>query len=113
MLVTPRRSPRITCDAPVYWTRWRTRFAGQITRCNAHGMWIRTPHDADVGFLLDLGIVLPHRTISCTAVPRFVGDGPDGHGVGIELHVLDPGDRAAWHAWYRNCLEEAGRDGRG
>jgi hypothetical protein len=113
MLVTPRRSPRIECDAGAYWIRWRTRFEGQVRRCNAHGMFISTPHDANVGFMMDLNIVLPARVISCTAIPRFVGDSPDGHGIGIELHVVDPSDRAYWHAFYRETLESQGRSWRG
>jgi hypothetical protein len=64
-------------------------------------MFIATEHHVDVGFLLDLTIVMPWGAISCTAVPRFVGDTDHGHGVGVELHVMDRGDRAMWNAHYR------------
>lgn len=96
-----------------YWTRWRARREGTVRRFNAHGMFIETPHDADVGFMMDLNIVFPTRVITCTAVPRFVGESPDGHGIGIELHVMEPGDRSAWFSFYRGVLQDLGRAWRG
>ena len=52
MLVTPRRSPRVECETPAYWTRWKTRHEGVISRCNAHGLFINTSLELDVGFRL-------------------------------------------------------------
>jgi hypothetical protein len=76
-------------------------------------MFIRTPHEADVGFMMEINLVLPDRVIACTAVPRFVGSSPQGQGIGFEFHVMDPGDRSAWYAFYRNVLNELGRTWRG
>jgi hypothetical protein len=106
MPINPRRSPRVECAMPVYWSRWRNQLSGEVRRCNVHGMFITTPHDADVGFLMDLTIVMPWGAISCTAVPRFVGLTPEGRGLGVELHVMDRGDRALWSAHYRRALAE-------
>ena len=100
----PRRSPRVECALPVYWSRFRSSMSGEVVRCNVHGMFIHTQHHADVGYLLDLTIVMPWGPISCTAVPKFVGETPDGHGIGVELHVMDRGDRAMWHLHYRRLL---------
>jgi hypothetical protein len=98
---------------PTYWTRWRTRREGVIRRCNAHGMFVETPPDADVGFMMEINIVLPTRIISCTAVPRFVGASPVGEGIGFEFHVVEPGDRSAWYEYYRTILADHGRVWRG
>jgi len=78
---------------------------GEVRRCNAHGMFIETPHEAPVGYVMDLTIVMPWGEITCTAVPRFVGDAPDGRGMGVELHVMGRGDREMWNAYYRRALE--------
>lgn len=106
MLIHPRRSPRVECAIPVHWTRWKQRLTGEIRRCNVHGMFILTPHDAPVGYMMELTIEMPWGPISCTAVPRFVGDGPDGRGIGLELHVMDSGDRDRWASFYRRTLAE-------
>lgn len=79
---------------------------GQVRRCNAHGMFIETPHDAAVGYMMDLTIEMPWGPIACTAVPRFVGDTADGRGIGIEFHVMDHGDRVRWNAYYRGLVEQ-------
>ncbi len=86
---------------PVYWTKRRTKLTGEVKQCNVHGMFIVTPHDAQVGYMMDLTIVTPWGPISCTAVPRFVGETPHGQGIGVELHVMDSGDREMWHKHYR------------
>ena len=53
---------------------------------------------------------MPWGPISCTAVPRFVGAGPDGLGIGVELHVMERADRLLWNAHYRKALaDHAGR----
>jgi hypothetical protein len=91
---------------PVYWSRWRTPMSGEARLCNVHGLFIATSADADLGFLMDVTIVMPTGPIQCTAVPRFVGDSPNGRGIGLELHVMDPGDRAKWNAFYRRTLHE-------
>jgi hypothetical protein len=64
-------------------------------------MFIATEHEVDVGFLMDLTIVMPWGPISCTAVPRYVGESPNGPGIGVELHVMDRGDRELWNQHYR------------
>lgn len=109
MLVQPRRSPRVECVLPVYWTRWKRKLTGEVRRVNAHGMFVRTPHEMPVGFMMEINLVMPWGEISCTAVPRFVGEGPDGRGIGIELHVMDLGDRDRWSSFYRRLLERSGR----
>jgi len=37
---------------------------------------------------MDLTIELPTGPISATAIPRYVGDKPNGHVIGVELHVM-------------------------
>lgn len=108
MAIHPRRSPRIECALPVHWTRWKTRLSGDARRCNAHGLFVATPHDAQVGYMMDLTIVMPWGELSCTAVPRFIGESPDGRGIGIEFHVMDRGDREMWHAYYRRATAAHG-----
>jgi hypothetical protein len=97
---------------PVYWSRWKKRVSGDVRRFNVHGMFINTEHDAQLGFvLLDMTIVMPWGAIACTAVPRFVGESPDGRGIGVEFHVMDKGDRELWTTHYRRALAE--HQGRG
>jgi len=70
-------------------------------------MFIATYAEADIGYLIELRIDMPYGAVSCTAVPRFVGDTPHGHGIGVELHVMDRGDRELWNVYYRRQLAEA------
>jgi hypothetical protein len=91
---------------PVRWTRRRRPVTGEVKLCNMHGMFIETPVEVEVGFLLDLTIEMPWGPMSCTAVPRFVGETPNGRGIGVELHVMDRGDRELWNAHYRRVLAE-------
>lgn len=106
MVFNPRRSPRVECVLPVYWSRWKVRQEGETRRCNVHGVFIHTPHDAPIGFMMDLVIVMPWGELTCTAVPRFAGVTPHGRGLGIEFHVMDRGDRDRWTAHYRRVLAE-------
>jgi hypothetical protein len=102
----PRRSPRVTCSLPVRWTRWRQQLTGEVRQCNVHGMFIVTDHDAPLGFMMDLTIELPTGPISCTAIPKFCGEAANGKGIGVELHVMDSGDRDMWHTYYRRARSE-------
>ncbi len=107
MFGSARRSQRVGCAMPVYWSRRRTPMSGQAIHCNAHGLFIATLYDADVGFVLDFTIVLPTGAISATGIARFVGFTPAGRGLGIELHVMDTGDRQCWHTHYVRTLRAA------
>jgi hypothetical protein len=80
--------------------------SGDVRRCNVHGLFIATPHEAPVGYMMDLNLVMPWGEIACTAVPRFVGDCRDGRGMGIEFHVMDRGDRDRWTSYYRRIVAE-------
>lgn len=95
---------------PVHWAKRRTRLSGEVRRCNVHGMFIVTEHDASVGYLMDLTIETPWGPISCTAVPKFVGETPQGRGIGVELHVMASGDREMWNAYYRRVSGRGMRD---
>jgi len=103
MSTPPRRSPRVACALPVHWRRYRTQLTGEVRCCNVHGMFIATDHDVPLGYLIDLTIELPTGPISATAIPRYVGDKPDGHGIGVELHVMDSSDRELWSSFYRQA----------
>jgi hypothetical protein len=105
----PRRSPRVTCTLPAHWKRHRQRITGDVLVCNEHGMFIQTEHEADIGYLIDVTVEMPSGPISFTAVPRYVGDAGDGrgHGIGVEVHVMEYGDRARWSAHYRRQLARA------
>ena len=106
MATYPRRSPRVACAMPATWTRRRRPVVGEIKLCNLHGMFIATPVEAEVGFLIDLTVEMPWGPMSCTGVSRFVGETAIGHGIGVELHVMDRGDRELWNAHYRRTLAE-------
>jgi hypothetical protein len=86
--------------------------SGEVRLCNVHGMFIATPAEADpdwvadLGFLIDLTVEMPWGPMSCTAVPRFLGETPSGKGIGVELHVMDRGDRELWNAFYRRALAD-------
>lgn len=95
---------------PVHWAKRQTRLSGEVRRCNVHGMFIVTAHDASLGFLMDLMIEAPWGQVSCTAVPRFVGETPQGRGIGVELHVMDSGDRELWNAHHRRLSGRSVRD---
>lgn len=91
---------------PVHWTRRRRPVKGEVKLCNMHGMFIETPAEAELGFIIDMTIEMPWGPMSCTAVPRFIGETENGRGIGVELHVMDRGDRELWNAYYRRVLAE-------
>lgn len=102
----PRRSPRVACAMPARWTRRRQELSGEVKRCNLHGMFIETGAEVELGFMIDLTIEMPWGPMSCTAVPRYVGVNENLRGIGVELHVMDRGDRELWAAHYRRVLAE-------
>jgi hypothetical protein len=104
-----RRSLRVECVMPVTWVRRRHQNqVGQVTRCNLHGMFIESPHHVDLNYVVDLTIAMPWGPMSCIVVPRFCGDSLEGRGLGVELHVMDAGDRELWNHHYRRILERRG-----
>jgi hypothetical protein len=92
---------------PVSWTRWKSVMAGEVRNWNAHGMFVKTQHDAPIGFMLQLTIDAPWGPVQCTAVPRFNGSGSGGRGIGMEIHVMDRRDREMWHGHYHQVLSIA------
>ncbi len=101
-----RRSMRVETALPVHWIRRRRmRLAGEVKLCNLHGMFIETPHEVEVNYVMDLAISMPWGAMSCIVVPKFCGPFADVHGVGVELRVMDLGDRELWASHYRRLLE--------
>lgn len=102
-----RRSLRVETALPVHWVRRRRmRLAGEVKLCNLHGMFIETPHEVEVNYVMDLAISMPWGAMSCIVVPKFCGPFADVHGVGVELRVMDLGDRELWAGHYRRLLEQ-------
>jgi len=79
--------------------------AGHIKLCNLHGMFIETAHHVELNYIVDLTIAMPWGPMACIVVPRFCGDSLDGHGLGVELRVMDGGDRELWNSHYRRILD--------
>lgn len=101
-----RRSLRVDCSLPVRWVfRRHQPRAGHVTLCNLHGMFIATSFEVDVNYILDVTIQMPWGPLSAIVVPKFCGHGLEGHGLGVELRVIDPGDRELWNHHYRRILD--------
>ncbi|SRR5258706_10575469 len=107
--ISRRRSERVSCAIHVRWRRAPVAVDLVARDVNQHGMFLATPATTVPNSLMHLEVTLPTGPITVFAVARFVGDTESGHGIGIELFLLDEIARRAWNANYRALALDARR----
>lgn len=96
-----RRSERIADALPVRWIRRPAVLELSTADINLHGMFIRTRHAPQHGSLMQLEVQLPTGPVSMFVSVRFVGETVSGHGIGVEIFLIEAADRTAWSDHYR------------
>jgi hypothetical protein len=54
--------------------------------------------------LMQLEVLLPDGPVAMFARARFVGRAIRGHGIGLEIFLMDERERGRWDAHYRRAL---------
>jgi hypothetical protein len=101
-----RRSERVPNVVPVRWIRRPAAIDMSTADINLHGMFIRTWEKPLHGSLMQLELELPTGKIAAFVHVRFVGDTVSGHGIGVEIFLIDAAHRRAWSDHYRAMAKE-------
>lgn len=104
MSQSQRRSERFATRLTVRWMRKPHPIEIVAVDVNLHGMFLQTDETIIPNGLMQLEARLPEGTISMFARARFVGRTVSGHGIGIEIFLMDERDRANWEAYYRRLV---------
>jgi hypothetical protein len=97
-----RRSERLQVDIPVIWTRGERGISCIARDMNLHGFFLSTEETIAPGSLMQLNVALPDKTIALFGTSRFVGRTVAGHGIGVEVFLIDDESRSAWVSYYRS-----------
>jgi hypothetical protein len=100
-----RRSQRIPTRLPVRWMRRPYPIELVAVDINLHGMLLQTDETIVPDGLLQLEVLLPDGAIRMFMRARFVGRTVSGHGIGLEIFLMDERDRGQWDAHYRRLLD--------
>lgn len=100
-----RRSERVQVNIPVVWIRGGRGVSCVARDMNIHGFFLATDETTVPGSLMQLNITLPQKTISLFGTARFVGSTVAGHGIGVELFILDEDSRSVWLSYYHSQLD--------
>ena len=95
-----RRTERLPVELSVTWTRAGREIACSAVDLNAHGLFVRTEEIVEPGSLMHLRIKLPERVVEMFVTARFVGETTRGHGIGVEIFLIDDFSNCHWLAYY-------------
>ena len=104
-----RRSARVATALPVRWLRAGRPVDAVATDININGLFLRTDTAPIESALMQLEVALPSQTVRFFGVARFVGNTAGGHGIGIEIHLIDEQARMMWNQYYRMLLARASK----
>jgi hypothetical protein len=95
-----RRTERIAVELSVKWSR-----GGLTTECtaldiNAHGMFLSTHYIVEHEALMQIEVRLPERALSMFVTARYVGRTMRGHGIGVEIFLIDDVSHSHWMSFY-------------
>ena len=84
-----RRTERLPVELNVLWNR-----AGRDIPCtavdvNAHGLFVRTDEVVEPESLMHLKVTLSDRVLEMFVTARFIGKTVSGHGIGVEIFLID------------------------
>jgi hypothetical protein len=99
-----RRSERIPTRLEVRWIRRPYPIALSAVDINMHGMFLETDETVLPGGLMQLEVMLPDGPVSMFVRARFIGHTVSGHGIGLEIFLMDELERSRWDAHYRRLL---------
>lgn len=103
-----RRTERLPVELSVAWSRAGREIACSAVDANAHGLFIRTDEQVEPESLMHLKITLPERVLEMFVTARFVGKTMRGHGIGVEIFLIDDVSNCHWVAYYEGlCSAQA------
>ena len=92
----------------VTWNRAGRAIACTAADINAHGMFLRTDEIVELGSLLHLAVQLSDRVLEMFVLARSVGKTAAGHGIGVEIFLIDDVSQRHWLASYDHlCASQA------
>jgi hypothetical protein len=101
-----RLSPRVPCDLLVEWRRGVRTLKCRARDLNVNGLFLATEVPVDVGYAMDLCVHFPTGVLDILGVARFVGLTRHGHGIGVQVHVIDKKDSERWLVYYRSLRRD-------
>ena len=105
-----RRTERLPVELNVTWNRAGREIACVAVDVNAHGLFVRTEEIVEPESLMHLKVQLPDRVVEMFVTARFVGKTVSGHGIGVEIFLIDDVSQVHWLAFYeRRCAEHTAR----
>ena len=103
-----RRTERLPVELHVTWNRAGRDLPCSAVDINAHGLFVRTDEIVEPESLMHLRVQLPDRVLEMFVTARFVGKTVSGHGIGVEIFLIDDVSQCHWVAFYeRLCAEHA------
>jgi hypothetical protein len=107
-----RRTERLPVELTVTWNRAGRDYPCSAADVNAHGLFVRTDHIVEPGSLMHLRVQLPDRVLEMFVTARFIGKTMSGHGIGVEIFLIDEVSQCHWLAFYEQLCAEHTRDRR-
>jgi hypothetical protein len=101
-----RLSPRVPCDLPVDWRRGLRTLRCRARDLNVNGLFVATEVPVPVGYAMDLCVHFPTGPLEILGVARYVGRTRHGHGIGVQVHVIDKKDSERWLVYYRSLRRD-------
>jgi PilZ domain len=99
-----RRTERVNVELSVVWHRAGRRLDCRVLDINAHGMFISTDQIIEHESLMHVCIKLPEHELPMFVTARYVGRTVKGHGIGVEIFLIDDVSRSRWLAFYEQQL---------
>ncbi len=81
----------------------------QLLDASLHGFLLATEERIDVGYVMDIDLVLPEGSVSFLVTARYVGPTRYGPGVGVSILVATPVELQRWVAHYHALVARARR----
>lgn len=104
-----RRSLRLPEELSARWHRGHRVIPVQVLDASLHGFLLGTDEPFDVGYVMELEILLPEGPASVLVTSRYVGRTRYGPGIGTSILVATPEDVARWVAHYQGLAARARR----
>lgn len=101
-----RRTERLAVELSITWNRAGREIPCSAVDINAHGLFVRTDEIVEPESLMHLRVQLPDRLLEMFVTARFVGRTVSGHGIGVEIFLIDDVAQRHWLAFYEQRLTE-------
>ena len=109
MSESQRRSPRYNVKLNVTWSTSNATLQLIGTGANAHGFFLRTEREVNVGELMKVDLLLPDGPQRFIVAARFVGTSSEGRGVGCEIFVAEEAARRSWARFLQSLSRQTHR----